>query len=110
MRNLDTRQRAGRRISEIELCAWLSQATPNDVLEYHRGFLVLDIDAHISRLTNGDRSELLQVASRARWAAEKRLVHLVQHRLGESRFSYLAIARPRPETPALSSMLIAEAA
>jgi hypothetical protein len=97
-------------VSEIDLCAWLSQATPNDVLEYHRGFLVLDVDAHISGLANSDRLELIQLASRARWAAEKRLVHLVQRRLGESRFSYLAIARPRPETPALSSMLLAEAA
>src|SRR3954452_24324134 len=96
--------------TEIELCAWLSQAAPQDALEYHRGFLALDVDAHNSRLANSDRLELLQLASRARWAAEKRLVHLVQRRLGESRFSYLAIARPRPEIPALSSMLLAEAA
>ena len=61
-------------------------------------------------MANGDRLELIQVASRARWAAEKQLVHLVQRRLGENRFSYLAIARPRPETPALSSLLLAEAA
>ena len=31
------------RVNEIELCAWLSQAEPGDALEYHRGFLVLDI-------------------------------------------------------------------
>jgi hypothetical protein len=90
-------------VSEIDLCVWLSQAAPNDALEYHRGFLVLDIDPRISGFANRDRLELIQVASRARWAAEKRLVHLVQRRLGESRFSYLAIARHRPETPALSS-------
>ena len=73
-------------------------AAPNDALEYHRDFLVLDIDPRISGFANGDRLELIQVASRARWASDKRLVHLVQRRLGESRFSYLAIARPRPET------------
>ena len=97
-------------MTEIELCAWLSQALPQDALEYHRGFLVLDVDAQISRLANSDRLELIAVASRARWAAEKRLVHLVQRRLGDSRFSYLAIVRPRPEIPALYSMLLAEAA
>jgi hypothetical protein len=97
-------------VTEIDLCAWLSQATPNDALEYHRGFLVLDVDAHISRLANSDRLKLIQLASRARWAADRRLVHLVQRRLGENQFSYLAIARPWPKTPALSSMLIAEAA
>ena len=96
-------------VTEIDLCAWLSQAAPQDALEYHRGFLVLDIDPH-QQPCQGDRLELIQVASRARWASDKRLVHLVQRRLGESRFSYLAIARPRPETPALSSMLLAEAA
>ena len=97
-------------VSEIGLCAWLSAAAPNDAFEYHRGFLVLDIDPRISGFANGDRLELIQVASRARWASDKELVHLVQRRLGESRFSYLAIARPRPETPALSSLLLAEAA
>ena len=97
-------------VSEIDLCVWLSQAAPNDALEYHRGFLVLDIDPRISGFANRDRLELIQVASRARWASDKRLVHLVQRRLGESRFSYLAIARPRPETPAVSSLLLAEAA
>ncbi|MGD9924056.1 MAG: hypothetical protein AB7V13_21835 [Pseudorhodoplanes sp.] len=97
-------------LTEIDLCAWLSQAAPNDALEYHRGFLVLDIDPRISVVANGDRLELIQLASRARWAAKKELIHLVQRRLGENRFSYLAIARPRPETPALSSMLLAEAA
>jgi hypothetical protein len=69
-------------VTEIDLCAWLSQATPNDALEYHRGFLVLDVDAHINRLANNDRLELIQLASRARWAAARRLVHLVQRRLG----------------------------
>jgi hypothetical protein len=97
-------------MTEIELCAWLSQALPQDVLEYHRGFLVLDIDAGISGFSKAERLELIALANRARWAAEKRLVHLVQRRLGESRFSYLAIARPRPKLPALSSMLLAEAA
>lgn len=97
-------------MTEIDLCAWLSQAAPQDALEYYRGVLVLDIDPRISRLANSDRLELVQLASRARWACDKRLVHLVQRRIGESRFSYLAIARPRPETPALSSLLLAEAA
>jgi len=97
-------------ITEIDLCAWLSQAAPQDALEYHRGFLVLDTDPRISRLSNSDRLELVQAAHRAWWVAEKNLVHLVQRRLGENRFSYLAIARPRPETPALSSLLLAEAA
>ncbi len=96
-------------ITEIDLCAWLSQAAPHDAFEYHRGFLVLDTDPRISHLAKSDRLELLQVASRARWAAEKQLVHLVQRRLGESLFSYLAIARPRPAMPVLSSLLLAEA-
>ena len=35
--------RASRPLSEIEFCAWVAQAVPGDRLEYHRGFLVLDI-------------------------------------------------------------------
>ena len=30
------------RVSEIELCAWVAQAAPGAVLEYHRGYLALD--------------------------------------------------------------------
>ena len=30
------------RLNEIELCAWIAQAEPGAVLEYHRGFLALD--------------------------------------------------------------------
>ena len=30
------------RLTEIELCAWIAQAEPGAVLEYHRGFLALD--------------------------------------------------------------------
>ena len=30
------------RLSEIELCAWIAQAEPGAVLEYHRGYLALD--------------------------------------------------------------------
>ena len=52
-------------VTEIDLCAWLSQAAPADALEYHRGFLVLDIDPRISGFANGDRLELIAVASRA---------------------------------------------
>jgi hypothetical protein len=97
-------------VTEMNLCAWLSQAEPGDALEYHRGFLVLDIDPRIGGLLIGDCVELAQLASRARWAERRRLVHLVQRRLGDSLFSYLAIARERPQTPALSSLLLAEAA
>ena len=96
-------------VTEIDFCAWLSQAAPRDALEYHCGFLVLDVDPRITSLSNPDRLELIQVAARALWASDKGLVHLVQRRLGENRFSYLAIARPRPDTPTLSSLLLAEA-
>jgi len=33
------------RVSEIELCAWVAQAAPGTVLEYHRGYLALDRSA-----------------------------------------------------------------
>ena len=96
-------------VTEIDFCAWLSQAAPRDALEYHCGLLVLEVDPRITSLSNPDRLELIQVAARALWASDNGLVHLVQRRLGENRFSYLAIARPRPDTPTLSSLLLAEA-
>jgi hypothetical protein len=110
MSNIHALRAAGLRVSEVELCVWLSQAGPNDVLEYHRGFLVRDIDMQITPFPDRERLELARVARRALWAAEQRLVHLVQRRCGENVFSYLAIARERPQAPSLSSMLLAEVA
>jgi hypothetical protein len=95
-------------ITEIDLCAWLGQAEPGAMLEYHRGFLVLDTDQTISKLPRDRRLELAQLASRARWASDQRLLHLLQRRLGDSEFSYIAVARERPKTASLSSLLLAE--
>jgi hypothetical protein len=95
-------------LSEIDLCAWLSQAEAGAMLEYHRGFLVLDTDPTISKLPKDRRLKLAQLASRARWAFDKGLLHLVQRRLGDSEFSYIAVARERSKTASLSSLLLPE--
>ena len=101
-----------RRITEIELAAWIGQAAPGDILEYHRGFLVLDIMSRGSRLSPPDRAELCLVARRAWWASERGLVHLLQRRHGADDYSYLVVARPKPmKAPvSLSTLLLTEAA
>jgi hypothetical protein len=102
--------RAKRPLSEIEFCAWVAQATPGDRLEYHRGFLVLDAFPVISKLADPDRKRLALLGSRAFWAAELGLVHLVQERVGPDQFAYIAVARPKPKAAAvsLSELLLAE--
>jgi hypothetical protein len=93
------------------LFCWLAQAEPGDILEYHRGFLARDIIAHARRLSEHDRLELVRLARSVWWAGEQKLIHLVQRRRGASLFSYLAIARPRPNTASssLSSPLLKDA-
>lgn len=100
------------RLGEIALCAWIGQAAPGDILEYHRGFLALDITVHGTRLCERDRAELARMARRAFLAAENDLVHLVQRRHGPDDYSYLAVARPKPKhAPAsLATLLLAEVA
>jgi hypothetical protein len=99
-------------LTEVELCGWIGQAGPGDTLEYHRGFLARDTLPQGTRLAERDRAELARVAHRARWAAERDLLHLVQRRHGPDDYSYLAIARARPERAArsLSALLLGEAA
>ncbi len=83
------------RLSEIELCAWIAQAAPGAVLEYHRGFLALDRTS-FGRLNDSQaRAALALLGSRAHDLAERELVHLVQYRHGPEDYSYLAVARPR---------------
>jgi len=96
--------------SAIEFCAWLSQAKPNDTLEYYRGLLAADREPVTGRLSKAECLVLREVANFARRAADKGRLHLVQRRLGEDRFSYLTIARPRPETSSVWSLLFKEAA
>ena len=99
-------------ITEIELCGWLGAASPGDVLEYHRGFLVVDREPHACRLPPKDREELVRMAWRAHWAADRGFAHLVQRRHGPNDFSYLIITRPRTKTAAVSflAVLASEAA
>ena len=102
--------RASRPLSEIEFAAWVAQAVPGDRLEYHRGFLVLDTFALFTKLDDRGRTELAKLGSRAFWAAEQGLVHLVQQRIAPDQFAYIAVARPKPKAAAvsLSELLLAE--
>jgi hypothetical protein len=83
------------RLNEIELCAWIAQAEPGAVIEYHRGFLALDRTSFGRFADTPSRAELALLGSRAHDLAERGLVHLVQLRHGTEDYSYLAIARPR---------------
>jgi hypothetical protein len=105
--------RSARRLTEMGFAGWVGAAAPGDRLEYHRGHLAVDTIPLISKLPEADRATLKQTASRAWWAAEQRLVHLVQERLGPDLFAYIAIARPKPRHAevSLASLLVdAEAA
>ena len=97
----------------MDFAGWVGAAAPGDRLEYHRGFLAVDIVPVISKLPEPERAALKQLAGRAWWAAEQRLVHLVQERLGPGLFAYIAIARPKPKHAevSLAALLVdAEAA
>ena len=100
------------RVTDVEFCAWIAQADPGDMLEYHRGTLAIDRLPVMSRLPRAECDRVDVLADRAWAAAEQGLVHLVQHRLGTDCFSYLAVARPKPRDAeaALSAVLLAEAA
>ena len=83
-------------LTEIQFCAWVAQAVPDDRLEYHRGYLAVDADKVTSNLDPNARTELALLRDRAFWSEGQRLVHLVQERLGPNLFAYIAIARPKP--------------
>ena len=95
--------------TEIDLLAWVGQASPGDILEYHQGFLALDRSTRKASVKERERAALGRVADQAMRLAEHGLVHLLQRRVRDERFSYLAIARPRTVSSPLSiSTLIPE--
>ena len=100
------------RVSEIELCAWVAQAAPGAVLEYHRGYLALDRTAFAPLGDTPPRAALALLGARAHDLAERGLVHLVQQRHGPEDYSYIAVARPRGKRalPDFASHVITEEA
>jgi hypothetical protein len=82
-------------LTEADFCAWIGQAFPGAILEYHRGFLAVDANSPLRGDLGRRTRELSLLARRARWASDAGLVHLVQRRNGPADFSYLAVARPR---------------
>jgi hypothetical protein len=97
-------------INEIELCCWLSQASPGETIEYHRGFLVVDRTPLGQPMTPTDRRELDRTGKRAMRLAQQGLVHLVQRRHGPDDYSYLAVACLKHMPESLSSFLLEEVA
>ena len=91
-----------RSTTERNLCQWLDGAEPGARLEYHRGNLAMAVHAQ------GCHSELARLSRRARWASDRRLVHLVQLRHGSDDYSYFAIARPKDTVEAEASVVAAE--
>lgn len=83
-------------VTRTELGLWLACAEPDAILQYHDGFLALDIVVAGSRFSASDRQELADIAGYARWASDENMVHLVQRRLGPNRFAYLAVMRKKP--------------
>ncbi len=94
------------RISEFELRAWVIQARPGDVLEYHRGFLAIDRTPLGAPMSEEKRSALARTGAVAMRLASEGGVHLVQRRLGPGSCSYLAIARRRPRSSPASSVAV----
>lgn len=99
-------------LTEIELCAWVAQAAPGTVLEYHRGYLALDRTSFGHLGDTPARGALGLLGARAHDLAERGLVHLVQHRHGPEDYSYFAVARARGKgaLPDFASHVITEEA
>ena len=97
-------------LTDVEFYAWIAQAEVGTWLEYHRGFLGIDVTPVISLLPEPERRQLAELGHAALSAFEKGLVHLVQKRVGADQFAYIAVARPIPKAGALSlsALLLAE--
>jgi hypothetical protein len=82
-----------RPIIEADFCAWVGQASSGDTLEYHHGFIAVDVE--LGPQPASERKALRRLARRAALASHQGLVHLVQRRTGPGEFIYCAIKRPR---------------
>ena len=100
------------KLNETSFCAWVAQARPGDVLEYHRGFLCLDRGTPEQTNKKPHQIQLDEMSARAFDLAERGFLHLLQQRVGDACFRYMAIARTSPEgqTIDFSTLMTEEAA
>jgi hypothetical protein len=84
-------------IGEDEVHEWLQYAGPGAVLCYFQGFLGAGLGSNGQPLPVADRRRLVRVASRLWQAADRKVLHLAQKRLGPMSWAYLAVRRPLPE-------------
>lgn len=95
---LASRLAPGQGPTPTDFLGWLESAKPGYRATYFVGFLTVGLGADGRRLPAAEHREALHVARKAWASAERGLVHLVQRRLGDNCFEYLAIARlPRAE-------------
>jgi len=99
-------------LTDVALCRWIGQAAAGEAIIYHIGLLARDRAPQTQVLPPELCRELSAVADRALRLAEAGVVHLLQRRLGEERFAYLLVVRPRPRRSrhAFPPVLLAEAA
>ena len=71
--------------------AWVLHGRPGDTCAYHHGLLVVDRDPVLSKLSAPARQALTAVADLALAFAEAGRVLLVQQRLGDGVYRYLAV-------------------
>jgi len=83
-------------LTENDLCDCLADAPAGATITYHVGMLARDRAPHTQVFSPDRCRDLGAVADRVLLLAEAGWVHLVQRRLGEERFAYLLIVRPRP--------------
>jgi hypothetical protein len=82
---------------------WLSTAKEGQVLVYHRGALAPPTNLNGDALREAARLNLVRVAHCLWVAAQQGRVHLLQRRLGEDCFEYLAVARQQSIAPSSHS-------
>jgi hypothetical protein len=85
----------GSRTKVEDFKTWLRQARAGDAFVYHCGFLAVGLNHLGEVLDYSERRRLADVAHCAWSAATKGSVHLLQRRVANNRFEYLAVARPR---------------
>ena len=77
-------------VTADEFVNWLGLAGPGEQIVYAKGFLSVAVHkADLNRDPDGPKLEAVQ---RAAWKAhERRAAHLVQRRLGDNEYEYLAV-------------------
>jgi hypothetical protein len=82
-----------RMMNDVDLCVWVADAKPGDMLVYYRGHLSRDRQMHSEGYDEPTRRKIGELGNAAWSLGDENWVHLIQRRVSYGCWDYIAVRK-----------------